>query len=323
MDLLNIVPHQVTYGVSGKHFLFYGPPSTRKTTVATSFPNSILFATEIGYQFIQGVQAINITSWYDFTKAVRQLKNPEVKARFQTVVIDTISLLQDMAIQFICDKHGIEALGDIGFGKGWTDYRKEMAKQLNYIAQLGYGIVFSDHSREERNDDGKIIAAKPRMDNTTSTIVNALVDFTFFLKKEYKEGVDQPSVFAYSQLPDVILTKSRAMFMSKRFEFTFENLEKELKLAIEKQMEFLGQEINEEVLGHGDNKYIPPEQIDIEVLKTEIASKGRILMEKGLSARVNEMMATALGGLSFNETTETHRAQLLALNEVFTELTEE
>lgn len=324
MDLLNIPPHQISYGVTGKHFLFYGPPSTRKTTVAAMFPKSLLFATEIGYQFIPDVKAVNIDSWYTFTQAVRQLKNPQVRQMYDTIIIDTISLLQDMCIKYICDKHNMDSLGDLGFGKGWTDYRKELTKSLNYIAQLGYGIVFIDHSKEERADDGSIIAARPRLDNTAAAIVNALVDFTFFLRRESSDGDSTKStVFAYSQLPSEIITKSRAMYMTKRFEFTFPNLQNELKIAVEKQMQELGRAYDLAELEKGESKYTPPKVVSIEELKEEITIKGKELISKGLSQRVTEVMDAALSGLAFAETTEVHRPQLLALNETFIEMLEE
>lgn len=323
MDLLNIQPHHISYGVEGKHFLFYGPPSTRKTTVATNFPDALLIATEIGYQFISDVVAINIDSWYTFVAAVRELKKPAVKARYKTIVIDTVGLLSDMCIKFICDKLNIEDLSGAGYGKGWTEYRKEFSRQINLIAQYGYGIVFIDHSKEERDEAGKPISAKPRMDNTSASIVNALVDLTFFLNKESSE--ESPvSVFAYTNLPSNIVTKSRAQYMPNRFEFTFENLEKELKNAVERQVEEMNLDISDEELAVSYKPLIPTgDPRPLEEIKESIMALGPPLVELGYQNRVQSIMMNALGTVKISQAQESHRDQLLAIELELTDLVEE
>ena len=50
MNLLEVKRNKVTRGVGNKHFLFYGDPGTRKTSVASLFPDSLILATEIGYK---------------------------------------------------------------------------------------------------------------------------------------------------------------------------------------------------------------------------------------------------------------------------------
>lgn len=317
MDLLNIEPHRISYGVKGKHFLFYGPPSTRKTTVGTKFPNALLIATEIGYQFIPNVIAQNVDSWYTFTSVVRELKKPQVRARYDTVVIDTVSLLADMCIKFTCDKLNIDDLGGAGFGKGWTEYRKEFSRQINLIAQLGYGIVFIDHSKESRDEEtGAIKTAKPKMDNTSYAIVNALVDLSFFLNKESAgdQGGSSTSVYAYTDLPSDISTKSRARYMSKRFEFTFENLSEELEKAVKTQVQEIGMEIDEEELATSTKPLIPmgdPRSVD--EIRDVIMAKGPEIVECGLQDRFRVITTNALGSVKITQAQDIHKDQLLAI----------
>lgn len=324
MDLINIKPHRISYGVEGKHFLFYGPPSTRKTTVAMNFPNSLLLATEIGYQFIDGVRAVNIDSWYTFTQIVRDLKKQENKDAFDTIVIDTVGLLSDMCIKFICDKLNIEDLSGAGFGKGWTEYRKEFSRHINLIAQYGYGIVFIDHSKEERNDEGKPLSAKPKMDNTSSSIINALVDFTFFLNKEKSPEDDSVTVFAYTDLPSNIVTKSRAKNMPKRFEFNFENLEKELKNAVMMQAKEQNIEIDEDELAVSHKPLIPlGDPRSIEEIKDSIIVMGPQLVELGFQDRLQTILSNALGTVKLAQAQEVHKDQLLAIEQELRDLVEE
>ena len=60
-----------------------------KTTNASRFPNALLLAFEKGYSALPGVYAKPMNSWGDMIKVLRELKDPAVKEKFETIVIDT------------------------------------------------------------------------------------------------------------------------------------------------------------------------------------------------------------------------------------------
>ena len=57
MGLLDIKPHEVSRDLRGYSVLFYGEPKSGKTTIASNFPGSLLFAFEKGYNALPGVMA--------------------------------------------------------------------------------------------------------------------------------------------------------------------------------------------------------------------------------------------------------------------------
>lgn len=309
MDLLAIQPHSVSTGVSGKHILFYGAPSTRKTTVAAGFPKTLLLATEIGYSFIPNVRAVKIDSWYTFKAVLAELKRPEVRAEYDTIAIDTLSLLSDLCMAYACSSLAIQSLSDIGYGKGWAKYNKELSGALNSIAQMGYGMVFNSHVKEIKNDEGITVGAEPVLDNTTKKIVFALTDLILFLNKEGSDK--EQTVYAYSNLPESFLTKSRVVGFTNKFEFTFENLEKELKKAIVSS----GVQVDEK-----SSNYISEVKIPLEELKAGIKIKGNKAVELGLTERANIIVTDALQGLTINEAGDVHYDQLRAIDLALTEL---
>ena len=174
VDLMAVSPNVISRGVRGKHFLFYGDISTRKTTVASSFPKSLILAAENGYKLIPGVHAQDISSWGDFKIALRQLELPAVKTAYETIVIDTVSLLADLAVQHICNLHGIKELGELEYGKGWTLFKKEFRTAINKITQLGYSVIFITHAEIKRDDTGMIVGAWPQLDKRPMEAVMAL-----------------------------------------------------------------------------------------------------------------------------------------------------
>ena len=46
-----------------------------------------------------------INSWAEFIKVQRQLKDEKVKARFETIIIDTADIAYDYCEKYICGRH--------------------------------------------------------------------------------------------------------------------------------------------------------------------------------------------------------------------------
>lgn len=320
MDLLSIKPNIVSKGVAGKYFLFYGEPSTRKTSVAAMFPKALLLATEIGYSFIPNVHAAPIKSWADFRDVVRQLKTPEVHEAYETIVIDTVGLLTDMCMKYICDINGVSELSEIMWGQGWAKFKKEFRTQLNTIAQLGYGIVLIAHSDAKKDSEtGNITAALPMMDKKPREAVIALVDFILYLSKERADyDPNQITVYAYTQLDSAIETKTRARNMSPRFEFTFENLEREVTKAVEALDVSV---ITDKVI----NLHAIEDKIPFEQLREEVLSMAGSLInhtDGDIQNMAKNQIVTIMKGVRVSEATSNHYEQLAALREALIEIQE-
>lgn len=234
-NLMELTPHVIDPSLNGKIFWFYGEPSTRKTSVATKFPGALLLATENGYKFINGVIAQRISSWGEVKQVYRQLKNPEVQEKFKTIVFDRADTLYDYCKQYICSIKGISDLGELAYSAGYTAAKKEFNSIIKGIESLGYGMVFITHDKVDMEKQ-----TKQDLENNAAKVLRGYADFTFLLKKEVLNDVD--TVVAYSQRNESD-TKTRARYFTSSFEFTYENLEKELRNAIEKQIQMEGIEV--------------------------------------------------------------------------------
>lgn len=312
MDLINIQEHSITEGTLGKHFLFYGAPGTRKTTVASNFSKPLFLATEVGYQFIPGVKAVNIDSWYTFKAAVRELKKDEVKEHYDTIVIDTLNLLAEQCASYICDRNSINSLGDLPFGKAWTAYRQEMTSTFNLIAQLGYGVVFISHAKEATDDDGKMISVGPGLDNTTFNIINALADMIFYVAKTTGTD-DKETVLAFSSTPPSIKTKSRVRNYPSSVEFTYESIDSNLRDAISKI------EVN---VGEDTTKIVAQEKRSLDDIKAVISDLFTKATELKQQPAALDIIGSSLQGVKVGEATEAHRNSLMAIELALTELTD-
>lgn len=236
MNLWELEPQKITSTLNDKIFQFYGDNSTRKTSVAANFPDSIIFGFEKGYQCIDGVYAIPVDTWSKFKDYLRQLKDPRSKAKFKTVVIDTTRIAYDCCTSWLLNSYNVNDITEIGTkGKGWSLLKKEFSDVLNSIPKMGYGLILITHA-DESEKDGKL-AIKTDLDKVATAVVNKLVDFQLYVRKETKvEGEEEElTVFAYSDL-DFADTKHRLRYFPKRFEFTYENLLDAYNTALEQEV---------------------------------------------------------------------------------------
>ena len=150
INLLNLQPHKVSRDLSGYITFLYGPPKCGKTTFGSHMPGHLLLAFERGYNALPGVMAQDVTSWGEMKQIVRELKKPEVKAVFKSIIVDTADLAADACQKYICNQLGIENIGDGGWStNGWAKYKKEFEDVFRTLTQLGYAVVFLSHVKEK------------------------------------------------------------------------------------------------------------------------------------------------------------------------------
>jgi hypothetical protein len=91
----------------------------------------------------------DITTWGDMKQVVRQLKDDEVKSMFKSIVMDTIDVAGGLCERYICSQAGVDSIGDIPYGQGWTKVKKEFEDTCRTITQLGYALVFISHDKDK------------------------------------------------------------------------------------------------------------------------------------------------------------------------------
>ena len=150
INLLDVKPHQVSRDLSGYITFLYGPPKVGKTTFGSQMPGHIILAFEKGYNALPGVMAVDVTTWGEMKTLLRDFKKPEVKERYQSIIIDTADVAAEVCQKYVCNQLGIENIGDGGWGtNGWAKYKKEFEETFRTLTQLGYAVVFISHEKEK------------------------------------------------------------------------------------------------------------------------------------------------------------------------------
>lgn len=199
IDLLTVKEHQVKAGVQGKMFFIYGGAKTGKTTTACQFNKPLLLAFEPGYNLIDGIKAVSVTSWLDMKNYVKQLKKQEVRDMYDTLIIDTVGLMWGLCEKFIKTQKDIEDLTDLGFGKGYRAVRDEFQDVINGLGQMGYTLVFISHAEKKDYVDSLGVSHSgitPALDKRPKEIISGLVDvFMFVCQETDGNGGNHPVAF--------------------------------------------------------------------------------------------------------------------------------
>lgn len=303
IDITKLVPYKVTASLSDKILLMYGEMGTRKTSVACCFPKHLLLAYDIGYKFIDGANAVPLQTWQDFKSVVKQLDKKDVHEMYETVVIDTIGMAYTACYNYMLTQMGVESPGDVPFGMGWKKIRIEFETVLRSIVQKGYGLVMLAHSDEVEKEDASTkqvqTVVKIDIDKRPDLVIKTLADIVLYLHKEPQdENKDIPTVYAYSNLV-TIPTKKRCRYFSDRFEFTYENLQKEMANAV-------AQLLNKDELTTDDfaptstNPYAV-EKVDFEEVRANTISIASALMDHGYESQVSEILTNIFKGNRLSE----------------------
>ena len=238
INLLDITPHQVSRDMRGYSVFFYGEPKSGKTTTATKFPNHLLLAFEKGYNAIPGAMAQPINSWSEFRKVLRQLKEPDVQSKFETIIVDTADIAYDYCEKYICANNNVDAIGDIGYGKGYTLVGKEFDEALRSIVQMNYGLVlishatdktFTDEAGKEFNQIVPTLGTRPR------NIVSRMCDIIGY-SRAVQDAEGKTSTKLFMRGTPRYVAGSRFKYTPDYIDFTYSDLVKAISEAIDKQM---------------------------------------------------------------------------------------
>lgn len=247
INLLNIQPHKVSTDLSGYITFIYGAPKSGKTTLATQMPKALLLAFEKGYNALPGVMAQDVTSWGDMKQIFRELKKPEVKNTFSSIIVDTIDIASDMCQKYICDQNGITTLGQLGFGKGWTFFKNEFSLVFRGLTQLGYAVVFIGHDKEVLDDSGNR-TIRSALTSSVRTIITGMADIIGYAHQT--KGQPQ-SVLTIRCGDDSIECGSRFKYIKPEFPMSYNNLVEAVREAIEKEA------------AENDNKFITDKKQEV------------------------------------------------------------
>lgn len=156
--------------------LVYGAPFVGKTTFAATFPNTLVFTTDgnireiektdfirVNYNSVKTLQSgakKEVSGWEIFKGYVNHISSaPDVYEKYETIVVDLLTDIYEMARQYILKQNGVEHESDIPYGKGYKLIDSEFLPVLKNLLNIQKNIVVITH---EDTFDGKV---RPNLQN--------------------------------------------------------------------------------------------------------------------------------------------------------------
>ena len=234
IDLLAIQPHKVSRDLSGYITYIYGPGGAGKTTFGASCKKPLLLAFELGYKALPGVMAQPIQSWGEVKQVLRDLKRPEVKEVYSTIVVDTVDIASQLCEKYMCNQLGIENIGDGGWAtNGWAKAKKEWESTWRAFTMEGYAVVFISHSKDKvfkKKDGTEYNQITPSCSTAYEEIIKNMVDIMGYI--EIDNG--QRKLILRSA-DDSVDCKSRFKMIAPEIPFGYNELVDALNEAIDRE----------------------------------------------------------------------------------------
>lgn len=297
INLLEVKPHVVSKDLSGYITFIYGPAKTGKTTFGTKMPGHLILAFERGYNCLPGAMAQDIQTWGDMKQVLRELKKPQVREMFQSIIIDTVDIAADLCQKYMCNQLGIENIGDGGWAtNGWAKYKKEFEDTFRALTQLGYAVVFISHDKEK--------TIKPQYGNEYQQIGSSMQSSAYSIIENMADiiGYAHPKVNSEGQSKVVLTLRSfdnsvrcggRFKYIAPEIDFSYDALTKALNEAIDKEAaETNGMYVTEEKMQVPEIK-----EYDYDALMSEFQDlAGKILQKDANSgAKISQIIERYLG----------------------------
>lgn len=188
INLKGITPNKVSDDFGAYSTFIYGPGKIGKSTFVTElYGDRVLqIFTEKRFQHLEGAYIQYVSTWQEFMTVMKQLKDPELKEKFDVVSIDTVENLFNMLEKYIAAKFDEEMVGSgsVGYGKDWTALRKSWTDGLAMIEKNGYVPVFVSHSKQVTTQIPKSAIVNNEADGIAAEVVEDKngIEYLEFLK---------------------------------------------------------------------------------------------------------------------------------------------
>lgn len=188
----------------------------------------------------------------DFKKVLSQLRKPQAKEIYDTIVIDTATWAYGLCEKYICQREGTEDLRSIPWGQGWGMVKTEFSESLREITMLGFGLILICHEKEKptdlRDEEGNAISrVEPDGPRQMREIIDALVDIIGYIGVEFDPVTKESTRYLYTRQTPTVFAGSRYRYLSPRIKFGYNELVEAIGDAIDMAVQHDGAQVSEHI----------------------------------------------------------------------------
>ncbi|KAA9242193.1 MULTISPECIES: AAA family ATPase [Aerococcus] len=173
-----------------KNFFIYGETMSGKSYLAGEFPNPLFLDTDgnasanpypsIELRNVRGKDGHIENSILDQLDEIL-LELETADHTYETIVLDVIDDIVVMIEQYLCDREGVETLGDIPFGKGYAAFKSIFNKLVIDLKTLPLNVIYISRITTVTEDNVK--KEYPSLAEKHVNVVNGNCDYMIQTKK--------------------------------------------------------------------------------------------------------------------------------------------
>lgn len=185
-NLLELEQTKISKDIKDYDIFIYGESGIGKSEFALDLygrERTIALAFEDSYTGISGAYAVDIDNYSTLSAYLTQLQDPQVRAKFDTVIIDTLFLLDYCIEKSICDAYGVELLGDaLKYNKAYKIVDKKFLGIIKKLQKMGYTIVYIAHpvSKKIKIANKEVSKFEPKVSDRIKNLLLPEVDVQLF-----------------------------------------------------------------------------------------------------------------------------------------------
>lgn len=292
LDLANLTPNKVSTDLKDYSLLITAPSGYGKTPFLYDlFGDRALFLSfEKSSKGIAGIHSVDIDGYDTLNAYIMQLQRPDVRERYDVIVIDTFFLFDHSIEKSITDSYGKDTLSDcLKYNKAYKIVDKKFLDVLKKIQRMNYSMAYVCHPVEKKvklPDGSEITKIEPKVSDRIKDLVLPEIDVRLFCHYD-SEG----KKVIYTQGTPYFDARVRVGDMDAVVPFDAEKLKKAFSEGIERRIK------NKEMLVDNIEKKNPVSDVtrSFEDVMAEIMALGQEFATLGMVEKANAVIFKELG----------------------------
>lgn len=290
MNLLELQPTVVSRDLKDYSMMITGASGIGKTELAVNIygkERSLVLAFENSIKGISGIYGVDVDSYATLSSYVTQLENPQMREKFDTVIIDTLFLLDHCIEKSITDAYGVDLIKDaLKWNAGFKIVDKKFLSILKRLQKAGYTLCYIAHptTKKVKINGVEIDTLEPKVSNRIKDLLMPEIDirlFCFTDNENNRKIATQQTVYYDA--------RCRVAEMTPLLDFDAELLKEEFAKGIDRKQANGGLVVDKlEKVEEVERTF----EETMEYLTKELATKAQ---EQGKMADANRIIVSTLG----------------------------
>lgn len=291
-NLLDLEVVKVSRDINDYSLMLTAPTGYGKTPFLAELygERALILSFENSQKGIAGAHAVQIDSYETLTIYLNQLQNPEVRKKFDVIIIDTLFLLDYCCEKSVTDAYGKDLLGDcLKWNKAYKIVDKRFLTVIKTLQKMNYTMVYVCHPVEKKvkaPNGQEYIKIEPKVSDRIKDLLIPEIDIRLFAYYD-TEG----NKVIYTQGTQFFDARCRVGYMDEIIPFDAQTLRKAFVEGVDRKI------TNKDLIVDNierKNVSINNER-EFEVVFKELMELGKELEAAGLGMKAQAIVNAELG----------------------------